>query len=85
MQVMCKQCLTVKDVPPGVDPHTLTWCNCCTQDHHHGAGAAACQPEASHPGQACWNPPWTPRPDGCGVCRPVVHLPVTGDLQFTRF
>src|ERR1035441_3665339 len=53
MMCQCKQCLAMKDVPPGVDPHSLTWCGCCTVDHHHGESvmsAAACE-AANHPGQ----------------------------------
>jgi hypothetical protein len=67
-------------VPDGVDPHTLTWCDCCTQDHHHGQAAEACSPEA-HGGQPCWNPPETAKPDGCTVCRPVIHFATAGPLQ----
>ena len=77
MQVMCKQCFAMKDVPPGVDPHSLTWCGCCTVDHHHGESAMnaeACE-AANHPGKPCLSPPANPvRPDGCTVCRPVVHF-----------
>jgi hypothetical protein len=77
---MCKQCLAVCTVPDGVDPHTMAWCNCCTDDHHHGEGAAACS-ESQHPGQPCWNPPMQPvRPDECGVCRPIVHFGVAGHV-----
>ena len=83
-QVMCKQCLAVKDIPDGADPHALTWCTCCTQPHHHGQGAAACTPEKNHPGQPCWNPPAQPvRPGNCGVCRPLLHFAATSQLQFT--
>lgn len=85
-QVMCKQCLAVKNVPPGVNPHSLTWCDCCKQDHHHGENVlsdADCV-TANHPGQACWNPPFQPvRPDGCSICRPIVVLAQTGDLTLT--
>lgn len=84
MQVQCKQCLAVAVLDPGQDPHAVTWCACCPRGHHHGTEAAACTPEENHPGQPCWNPPSLPvRPDGCRVCRPVVHLPVAGDLVFT--
>lgn len=76
-QVQCKSCLAIARVPDGADPHSMTWCGCCAEDHHHGEGAAACGPEA-HGGEPCWNPPSVPRPDGCGVCRPVMHFVVAG-------
>ena len=70
--IQCKQCSSSINVDPGTDPHTLSWCNCCTEDHHHGEAAAAC-PQA-HEGP-CWNPPTVPvQPDGCTVCRPVIHF-----------
>jgi len=82
-QFQCKQCLTVTELPDGSDPHAHTWCNCCTQTgdtgeiHHHGENsmlAADCE-AANHPGQPCWHPPAQPvRPDGCTVCRPVIHM-----------
>lgn len=79
MQYMCKQCLAVADLPPDTDPHSVTWCDCCTQDHHHAETARTCTPEQNHPGQPCWNPPTQPvRPDGCGVCRPIIHFGVAG-------
>lgn len=81
-QVMCKQCLAVCNLPDGTDPHAVTWCGCCTEDHHHGMGALMCSP-AAHGGEPCWNPPEQPaRPDGCLVCRPVVHFCLPGDLTF---
>lgn len=80
-QAICKQCLAVAEIPAGVDPHSRTWCTCCTVDHHHGADvleAEACA-AANHPGEPCWNPPEQPvKPDGCSICRPVVHLAVVG-------
>lgn len=88
-QYQCKQCLTVTDLPPGTDPHARTWCGCCPltgedgQPHHHGAqvlDATECE-AANHPGHPCWHPPTQPaRPDGCTVCRPVIHLAVAGDV-----
>jgi hypothetical protein len=83
-QVMCKQCLAVIEIPEGTDPPALTWCGCCPENHHHGKGAAACTSEKNHPGQPCWNPPQHPvRPEGCLVCRPVMHFVVAGQMQFT--
>lgn len=89
MNVQCKQCLAMADLPAGTDPHSRTWCGCCAvtdeatgQPHHHGRdvlGAADCE-AANHPGAPCWNPPGTPRPDGCTACRPIIHFPVAGDL-----
>jgi hypothetical protein len=89
-QVLCKQCLAVAEIADGTDPHSLTWCACCTitgddgQPHHHGASvmeAEACA-AANHPGQPCWNPPGQPvKPDGCTICRPVVHFAVAGEIQ----
>jgi hypothetical protein len=79
MQYMCKQCLAVAELPPDSDPHASTWCGCCDQDHHHAENARTCTPEVNHPGQLCWNPPGQPiRPDGCGVCRPIIHFGVAG-------
>jgi len=80
MQYMCKQCLSVANLPPETDPHSVDWCNCCDRSHdHHGSDAAACNPEANHPGELCWNPPGQPiRPSGCGVCRPIIHFGVAG-------
>jgi hypothetical protein len=90
MQYQCKQCLAMTDLPPGTDPHSRTWCRCCTvtgddgQPHHHGRdvlAAADCE-AANHPGNPCWHPPTQPeRPDGCAVCRPVIHFAVPGDPQ----
>jgi len=69
--ISCKQCLASINVDPGTDPHTLTWCQCCTIDHHHADGNAECALDDSH---ECWQGPQSgPRPDGCKVCRPVVH------------
>jgi hypothetical protein len=79
---MCKQCGSVKNIPDGTDIHTQTWCTCCDKDHHHGELAAQCTPDQNHPGELCWNPPGQPlRPDNCGVCRPVMVLPVAGPLS----
>lgn len=86
-QVQCKQCLAIKDIAEGEDPHALTWCGCCTAGHHHGASvrpAAECA-TANHPGQPCWNPPEQPvRPEGCTICRPVLHLAVAGEMQLAN-
>jgi hypothetical protein len=82
-EVQCKQCLAMTTVPDGTDPHSLTWCGCCAvtgedgQPHHHGEAAAACSPD-QHGGQPCWNPPAVPKPDGCKVCRPVIHFATAG-------
>lgn len=83
----CKQCLAVAELPADADVHTRTWCGCCTQQdtdpaHHHGETAAACSPEA-HGGEPCWNPPAVPKPDGCTVCRPIIHYAVAGELRMT--
>jgi hypothetical protein len=70
--VQCKQCLAVKDIPPGEDPHDHTWCGCCMISHNHGEGNAECAADDSHD---CWQGPQAgPKPDGCQVCRPVVHF-----------
>jgi hypothetical protein len=70
--VQCKQCLAMTSLDPGTDPHTRTWCQCCTIDHHHGEAAAACAADDSH---ECWQGPQSgPRPPGCQVCRPVIHF-----------
>jgi hypothetical protein len=86
MRIMCIQCLAETNLPPGADPHASTWCQCCTIDHHHGRDvldAEACA-EANHPGAPCFSPPGQPvRPDGCTVCRPVMHFAVAGDLTLT--
>jgi hypothetical protein len=82
-QVQCAQCLAMNWVPDGVDPHSLTWCDCCTQDHHHGEGVLSAEEcaAANHPGQPCLRPPEVrERPDGCTVCRPVIHYAVAGQV-----
>jgi hypothetical protein len=84
IKIQCKQCLAMTDVPPGVNPHSLTWCTCCTVDHHHGESVLPAEEcaAANHPGVPCLNPPSVPdRPDGCTVCRPVLHFPVAGDVE----
>lgn len=60
-QVQCKQCLAIANVEDGVDPHTMTWCGCCTQEHHHGLAAEACPGNnaVGHPGAPCTNNPRT--------------------------
>lgn len=79
MQVMCKQCLAVANLPDGQDPHAVSWCRCCDADHHHGEAAQACG-DSQHPGELCWNPPGQPvKPENCGVCRPVHHMPTVGN------
>ena len=89
MNVQCKQCLAMTDLPPGADPHSRTWCGCCAvtdketgQPHHHGRdvlAAADCE-AANHPGRPCFSPPGQPdKPDGCAVCRPIIHFAVAGD------
>jgi hypothetical protein len=84
LQYQCKQCLALISLPPGEDPHAHTWCDCCQVDHHHGASvlsAPECE-AANHPGQPCWHPPTQPeRPEGCTICRPILHLPTVGPLQ----
>lgn len=51
--VTCKQCLQSVTHPPGTeaDVHASLECGCCTQDHHHGEAAAACN--AQHACGAC--------------------------------
>jgi len=86
-QYQCRTCLAMADLPPGTDPHTRTWCGCCTvtgedgQPHHHGRGVAGAEEcaAANHPGVPCFSPPQTSRPDGCTVCRPVIHFAVPGE------
>jgi hypothetical protein len=87
-QYQCKQCLAMIDLPPGADPHASTWCGCCDvtdesgRPHHHGAGVLAAEEceAANHPGQPCLSPPGRPdKPEGCTVCRPVMHLAVAGE------
>jgi hypothetical protein len=92
LQFQCLQCLAMTDLPPGTDPHSRTWCECCTiagddgKPHHHGKSvmsAAECE-AANHPGALCLSPPGQPdKPDGCTACRPVVHFAVVGDPQAT--
>jgi hypothetical protein len=86
-RVACKTCSATVDLPPGTDPHAVTWCGCCTEPHHHGDAAANCPQDHDGP---CWNPPVagvppelqpgavSARPPGCTVCRPVAHYPVAG-------
>lgn len=70
--IQCKQCTATINVDPGVDPHSLTWCQCCTIDHHHAEGNAECWDDPSHD---CWKGPLSgPRPPECKVCRPVIHF-----------
>ena len=54
-QVQCEQCLAIANVPDGGDPHAMTFCGCCTQDHHHGVTALACPGNSAigHPGAPC--------------------------------
>lgn len=84
--ISCKQCMSSINVDPGTDPHSLTWCQCCSADHHHGADvlpADQCE-AANHPGQQCWHPPDQPvRPDGCTVCRPVIHHANANEIFLT--
>jgi len=83
-QVICKQCMTAVNLPPGqvTDVHLAISCGCCPEDHHHGEAAAACP--RTHDGP-CWNPPAVKdRPDGCTVCRPLLILPVTGTINPLR-
>jgi hypothetical protein len=81
-RIQCKQCLTVAEIPEDTDPHAVQFCTCCTQTnengdvHHHGEAAAACSPD-QHGGEPCWNPPLVPKPDGCTVCRPLIHFATT--------
>jgi hypothetical protein len=75
-RIQCKQCLTVAEIPEDTDPHTVRMCDCCPEDHHHGEAAAACSPD-QHGGEPCWNPPLTGKPDGCKVCRPLIHFGTT--------
>lgn len=72
-QVQCKQCLATASVPDGIDPHTMTWCSCCTQDHHHGQAAENCPGNNAlgHPGAPCSHP----NPRACTVVSQPVPLP----------
>jgi hypothetical protein len=64
MRYQCKQCLAMTDLPPGTDPHSRTWCGCCTitgedgRPHHHGRAAASCPGDngIGHPGEPCNHP-----------------------------
>jgi hypothetical protein len=90
VQYQCKTCLAMTDLPPGTDPHARTWCECCTvtddsgAPHHHGRdvlSAEKCE-EANHPGMPCFSPPGhADKPEGCTVCRPVMHFAVAGEPQ----
>jgi hypothetical protein len=73
-QVQCAQCLAMNWVPDGVDPHTLTWCQCCTRDHHHGQAAEACPGNGGigHPGEPCPHP----NPLACTVLTRTLATPV---------
>ena len=69
LQVTCKQCMAAAYVTDGQDVHEALECPCCPGEHHHGQAAGECP--AEHDG-ACWQGPQSgPKPDGCGVCRPV--------------
>jgi hypothetical protein len=90
MQYQCKQCLAMTDLPAGTDPHSVNWCECCTvpddtgEVHHHGANAMTAEDcaAANHPGEPCFDPQsGKPAPEGCTVCRPVIHFAVVGDPQ----
>lgn len=70
--IQCKQCLATKYVPAGTDPHAVTFCACCTEDHHHGVTANNCP--RTHDGP-CWQGLQSgPKPEGCTVCRPVIFF-----------
>lgn len=79
-RIQCKNCLAVSEIPGDKDPHTVTFCGCCTEDHHHGEGvlpAEQCEAE-NHPGTQCHGHVLgAPRPDGCTVCRPLIHFATT--------
>lgn len=80
-RVQCATCLAVAEIPGDADPHSRTWCNCCTEDHHHGNDVIAAEEcaAANHPGQPCFSPPRVrDRPGNCTVCRPVIHFAVAG-------
>lgn len=82
-RVQCAMCLAMAEIPGDVNPHSRTWCGCCTRDHHHGEGVMAAEEcaAANHPGQPCFSPPLVrDKPDGCTVCRPVIHWAVAGSL-----
>lgn len=76
-RIQCNQCLKVEVVPPGVDPHTITWCECCTiknpngTPHHHGQAAASCSGNGGvgHPEEPCPHP----NPAVCAVVSRPVH------------
>lgn len=74
------------EVPEGADPHAAldaVGCSHCADGHGPDVNcretAQACY-EARLAGQPlhdgpCWNPPAVPdRPEGCAVCRPILHM-----------
>lgn len=72
--VTCKQCLQSVTHPPGTetDVHTSLECGCCTEDHHHGEAAAAC--DGQHDCASCGaaHHRGAEHEDGC---RSAVHGP----------
>ena len=85
-RVQCKQCLAMSDIPADADPHSVTFCGCCTEDHHHGENvlpADVCQ--ENHPGVPCHGAVLgAPRPEGCTVCRPIIHYATTNMLTLVE-
>jgi hypothetical protein len=80
-QVQCATCLAMTSLPPGTDPHAVTWCGCCTIEHHHAEGNDECAADDSH---ECYRGVTSgPRPDGCKVCRPVIHFANADALAIT--
>lgn len=78
VQVICCQCMGTAYAVDGQDVHEVLQCACCAGDHHHGQAAAECPREHDGP---CWSPGPGPgqvrdRPDGCGVCRPLLIRPM---------
>ena len=74
--VQCPQCLVMASIPEGQDPHAAFRCACCDEEHHHGEQANNCPREHDGP---CWTGPLAgPRPDGCTVCRPLIHFGAGG-------
>jgi hypothetical protein len=72
--ITCKACLATINIDPGIDPHSVDWCNCGTVEHGGIVLPAESCEAAHHPGQPCWHPPDQPdRPDGCTVRQPVIH------------
>jgi hypothetical protein len=77
MLIKCRIGGEMIDVGEGEDPHAAldaTGCSHCADGHgrdvHCGQSASGCGREHDGP---CWNGEGE-RPDGCAVCRPVIHM-----------